>query len=158
MTSHGSQITDKFAVCSNLCGFYANMKQGPAGTSRRAPQVSVTDDLRSVFKLSFVITSDKTRTTRTPAFWGYPSPPNDYPYHWVILDPKSKEDKVKFTNLRNLPKFKSFEFWNKYYKQHTFWSCLTRCANMKWIRRVFWIYRAGTILSTDGHTDNVKPV
>ena len=28
-----------------------------------------------------------TRTTRTPAFWGYPSPPHDYPYYWVILDP-----------------------------------------------------------------------
>ena len=31
--------------------------------------------------------------------------PHDYPYHWVILDPKSKEDKVKITNLKNLPKF-----------------------------------------------------
>ena len=30
-----------------------------------------------------------TRTTRTPAFWGYPPPPHDYPYHWVIFDPKS---------------------------------------------------------------------
>ena len=29
-----------------------------------------------------------------------PSPPNDY-----ILDPKSKEDKVKVTNLKNSPKF-----------------------------------------------------
>ena len=38
-------------------------------------------------------------------FWGYPPPPNDYPYHWVILDPKSKEDKVKVTNLKNSPKF-----------------------------------------------------
>ena len=47
----------------------------------------------------------KTRTTRTPAFWGYPPPPHDYPYHWVILDPKSKEDKVKVTNLKNSPKF-----------------------------------------------------
>ena len=46
-----------------------------------------------------------TRTTRTPAFWGYPPPPHDYPYYWVILDPKSKEDKVKVTNLKNLPKF-----------------------------------------------------
>ena len=36
---------------------------------------------------------------------GFPPPPNDYPYHWVILDPKSKEDKVKVTNLKNLPKF-----------------------------------------------------
>ena len=41
-----------------------------------------------------------TRTTRTPAFWGYPPPPHDYPYHWVILDPKSKEDKVKVTNSK----------------------------------------------------------
>ena len=46
-----------------------------------------------------------TRTTRTPAFWGYPPPPHDYPHHWVILDPKSKEDKVKVTNLKNSPKF-----------------------------------------------------
>ena len=45
--------------------------------------------------------SKPTRTTRTPAFWGYPPPPHDYPYHWVILDPKLKEDKVKVTNLKN---------------------------------------------------------
>ena len=44
-----------------------------------------------------------------PAFWGYPPPPHDYPYYWVILDPKSKEDKVKVTNLNNLPKFLNFE-------------------------------------------------
>ena len=50
----------------------------------------------------------KTRTTRTPAFWGYPPPPHDYPYHWVILDPKSKEDKIKITNLKNSPKFQNF--------------------------------------------------
>ena len=49
-----------------------------------------------------------TRTTRTPAFWGYPPPPHDYPYHWVILDPKSKEDKVKVTNLKNSPKVQIF--------------------------------------------------
>ena len=28
-----------------------------------------------------------TRTTRTPAFWGYTPPPHDYPHYWVILDP-----------------------------------------------------------------------
>ena len=33
---------------------------------------------------------EPTRTTRTPAFWGYPPPPHDYPDYWVILDPKSK--------------------------------------------------------------------
>ena len=80
--------------------------------------------------------SHKTRTTRTPAFWGYLSPPHDYLYHWVILDPKSKEDKVKVTNLQNLPKFQIFECWNKHYTRHTFWSCLIKCANMKRIRWV----------------------
>ena len=54
---------------------------------------------------TFLPTTLITRTTRTPAFWGYPTPPNDYPYHWVILDPKSKEDKVKVTNLKKSPKF-----------------------------------------------------
>ena len=66
-------------------------------------------------------------------FWGYPPPPHDYPYHWVILDPKSKDDKVKVTNFKNSPKFQIFEFWNGHYTRHTFWSCLIRCANMKWI-------------------------
>ena len=51
---------------------------------------------------------DWTRTTRKPAFWGYPSPPHDYPYYWVISDPKSKEDIVKVTNLKNLPKITNF--------------------------------------------------
>ena len=49
-----------------------------------------------------------TRTTRTPAFWGYPPPPNDYPYHWVILDPKSKDDKVKVTNFKKNAKILNF--------------------------------------------------
>ena len=56
-----------------------------------------------------------TSTTRTPAFWGYIPPPppppplpNDYPYHWVILDPKSNEDKVRVTNFKNSPKFQIF--------------------------------------------------
>ena len=71
-----------------------------------------------------------TRTTRTPP------PPHDYSYHWVILDPKSKEDKVKVTNLKNSPNFQIFQFWNKHHTRHTFWSCSKRCANMKWIRWV----------------------
>ena len=29
------------------------------------------------------------------------------PYYWVILDPKSKEGKVKVTNLKNLPKLQN---------------------------------------------------
>ena len=56
--------------------------------------------------------SEPTRTTRTPAFWGYPPPPHDYPYHWVILDPKSKDDKVKVTNFKLSKFFLNFKFLN----------------------------------------------
>ena len=98
----------------------------------------------------------KTRTTRTPAFREYPQQPHDYPYYWVILDPKSKEDKVKVTNLKNLPKFHIFEFWNKLYMRHTFWSCLIRCANIKLIRQVLLKTQSGhnsVHRRTDGRTE-----
>ena len=52
--------------------------------------------------------SEPTRTTRTPAFWGYPPPPHDYPYYWpvhfesqvhtidqFISDPMSKQDESR---------------------------------------------------------------
>ena len=90
-----------------------------------------------------------------------PPPPNDYPYHWVILDPKSKEDKVKVTNLKNSSKFQIFEFWNGHYTRHTFWSCLIRCANMKWIWWVLLKIQSGhdsVHRWTDGQTDKVIPV
>ena len=93
-----------------------------------------------------------TRTTRTP--------PNDYPYHWVILDPKWKEDKVKVTNLKHSPKFQIFEFWNRHYARHTFWSCLIRCANMKWIRWVLLKIQSGhdsVHRRTDGQGDTSIP-
>ena len=88
--------------------------------------------------------------TRTPVFWGYPLLPHDYPFYWVKLDPKSKEDKVKVTNLKNSLKFQKL---------------LIRCANMKWIQRVLLKIQSGhdsvhrqTDRRTDGQTDKVKPV
>ena len=124
------------------------------------------DEIREHAVMCFVICEKKkialvtvvvtTRTTRTPSFWGYPPPPHDYPHHWVILDPKSKEDKVKVTNLKNSPKFQIVEFWNGHYTRHTFWSCLIRCANMKWIRWVFLKIQSGhdsVHRRTDGRTD-----
>ena len=82
--------------------------------------------------------------------------PHDYPYHWVILDPKSKQDKVKVTNLKISPKFQIFLFRNTHYTRHTFWSCLIRCANMKWIRWVLLKIQSGhdsVHRRTDGRTD-----
>ena len=39
--------------------------------------------------------------------------------------------------------------------QHTFWSCLIRCANMKWIWLVLWKIQSGHsfVPKTDGRTD-----
>ena len=55
-------------------------------------------------KIRWQLSIKPTRTTRTPAFWGYPPPPHDYPYYWpvhfesqvhtidqFISDPKSKQ-------------------------------------------------------------------
>ena len=77
-------------------------------------------------------------------------------YYWVILDPKSKEDKVKVTNFKNSPKFQIFELWNKQYTWHTFWSCVMRCANIKWIWQVLLKIQSGhdsVHRRTDGRTD-----
>ena len=43
-----------------------------------------------------------------PVFWGCPLPPHDYPYYWVILNPKSKEDKVKVIDLKECAKILNF--------------------------------------------------
>ena len=43
-----------------------------------------------------------TRTTRTPASWGYPPPSHDYPYYWFILDPRSNKTKSNFDLLKLL--------------------------------------------------------
>ena len=104
----------------------------------------------------------KTRT-RMPAFWGYPPLPHDYPYYWSILDPKWKQDKVKVTNLKKLPKIKILLFWKKkkkktktYYMRHTNLSCLIRCVNMKWIWQVLLKIQSGhdsVHRRTDGWTD-----
>ena len=63
-----------------------------------------------------------------------PPRPHDYPYQWFTSDTKSKQDKVKVTKLKKLPKLQILEFNKKLYTQHIFWSCLIRCIIMKWIQ------------------------
>ena len=101
-------------------------------------------------------TSSSSVQSRTPAFWGYPPPPHDYSYYWIILDLKSKEDKVKVTIVKNLPKLQIFKVWHKIYTRHIFWSCLIRYENIKWIRRVLLKIQSGhncVPRRTDGQTD-----
>ena len=77
--------------------------------------------------------------------------------YWIPSQKKTKSN------------FQIFEFWNGHYTRHTFWSCLIRCANMKWIRWVFLKIQSGhdsvhrqtdgqTDGRTDGPTDKVIPV
>ena len=89
------------------------------------------------------IGSEPTRMTRMPAFWGYPRLLMITYFiesYWI---PSQKKTKSKWQILKNSPKFYICEFWNKHYMRHTFWSCLIRCANMKWIRRVLLKIQSG---------------
>ena len=72
-----------------------------------------------------------------------PPRPHDYPHYWVKLDPKSKEDNVKFTNLKNLPKFHNTP-------SKVAWSDVQIWNGSD---KYWWRYRADTILSADGWTD-----
>ena len=94
-------------------------------------------------------------------YWEYPPLPHDYPYYRFIWDPKPKQEEVKVTNFKKLPKVHILEFCKKLNTRHTFWSCLKRYVNMKWIRLVLWKIQSEQDLfyrRTDGQTDKVKPV
>ena len=98
-----------------------------------------------------------TRTTRTPAFWGYPR--RLMITHTIeSLDPKSREDKVKVTNLIKIRQnFKCLNFEMgitrdtpsevAWYDVQIWNGCDEYC----------WRYRADTILSTDGQGDTSIP-
>ena len=78
---------------SVVCLSLANKLFVVPSTHHKAP-ITVKNTSISTWKTPIKL-SDKTRTTRTPEFWGYHCHPNDYPYHLCILDPMSKQDKVK---------------------------------------------------------------
>ena len=78
---------------------------------------------------------------------------------------KSKQDKVKVTNFKKLPKLQIFKFCKNHFTRHTSWSCLIRCVNVKWIQLVFWKLQSRhdsvhkqTDRRTDRRTDDMKPV
>ena len=73
--------------------------------------------------------------------------------YWI---PSQKMTKSKLQILKIRQNFWIFEFWNGLYTRHTFWSCLIRCANMKWIRWVLLKIQSGhdsVHRRTDGRTD-----
>ena len=78
--------------------------------------------------------------------------------------PYHNKSKSKLQIKKICQKFwKILEFCNNLYTR--LWSCLTRCANMKWIQLVLWKIQSGhdfvhrrTDRQTDRRTDDVKPV
>ena len=99
-----------------------------------------------------------TGATRTPAFWEYRRPMithtiNSYRIPFIPSQNKS--------NLGNLPKIQSLQVSNKINMRHTFWGCVIRCINRKWISWVLLkikIRHDSIYEQTDGRTDKVKPV
>ena len=68
--------------------------------------------------------------------------------------PCHNKTKSNVTNSKNLPMIKNLECYNNRYTRHTFWSCLIRCANMKWIRLVLWKKQSGHhFVQMDGQMD-----
>ena len=55
----------------------------------------------------------------------------------ILLSNIGSQVKRRQSQIYKLKEFAEiYKFWNKLYTRHTFWSCLIRCANMKWIQRV----------------------
>ena len=74
------------------------------------------------------------RTTRTPAFWDTSLRPmitHTSDSHQI---PNQKKTKSKLQILRKLPNIQILKFCTTLYMRHTFWCCLIRCINMKWIQ------------------------
>ena len=74
--------------------------------------------------------------------------------YWI---PSQKKTKSKIQILK-IPQ--NFKFCNRHYTRHTFWSCLIRCANMKWIRWVLLKIQSGhdsVHRRTDGQGDTSIP-
>ena len=84
-----------------------------------------------------------------------PPPPHFYPYQWFTSDPKSLQDKVKFTNLQILLKdlhathlLKLLDKMYKYQMDPTRTVGATeRTRDAGWMDR-----------RTDAHTDGVQPI
>ena len=72
----------------------------------------------------------KTRTTRTPTFWDTPRPTIIHASD-SRQTPSQNKTKSKLQIKKKCPKFEIVQ--KTLHMRHTFWSCLIRCINMKWI-------------------------
>ena len=84
-------------------------------------------------------------TTRTPAFWEYPTAPwvPILMFHIGSLPFQVKTRQSQTYKFKELPKIQILEFFNKLNTQETFWSYLIRYMymNMKWIQQVHVLWK-----------------
>ena len=74
--------------------------------------------------------------------------------------PSQNKTKSKLQIWKICQKFKFWNFAINFYMRHTFWSCLIRCVNMKWIWLVLWKLRRGhdsVYRRTDGWRETSIP-
>ena len=73
---------------------------------------------------------------------------------------RRQSQSYKFKKIA-IAKIQILKFCEKPYTQHTFWSCLIRCVNMKWIQPELYMLQSGHGMRgrwTDGWTDGVKAI
>ena len=59
--------------------------------------------------VSMISKIEITRTTRTPAFWGYPPPPHGYRYYWPVHI--GSQVKTKQSQSQKFKEFVKTNFW-----------------------------------------------
>ena len=98
----------------------------------------------------------KTRTTRTPVFWDtlrLPMITHTSDSHQIPSENRQSQS-YKFWQIA---KNSNLKFCKKLNMQHTFWSCLIRCIDMKWIEPEPYVLQSGHGMQ-DGRADRVKPI
>ena len=60
---------------------------------------------------------------------------------YIGFQVKTRRESYRFK--KKLPNIRILEVCKNIYMQHTFWSCLIRCINMKWIQQVLLMIQNG---------------
>ena len=168
----GTNLESSLIVCSNITWCCMNQNNDTYTTTtpdrmygRKLTMLYIMRRLEWQYGTQvFIMTYQSvTRTTRTPLFWDTPHRPmitHTSDSHQI---PSQNKTKSKLQILKNCRKFKLCNFAKKLYMWHTFWSCLIRCINMKWIQPELQALQertrdaGGTDRRTDGQNETNIP-
>ena len=86
-----------------------------------------------------------------PEFWISPAT-TWLPIPMIHIRSQVMRRQSQIIDYKKLPKISIFKFCKKLYTWHTFWSCLIRCINTKWIQPELWPLQGGHRMQ-DGQMD-----